>query len=138
MLETTAPCSAVFSEGVVALRASEELGRRFVASSCLNLPNVGHVVSTFWAFNAHRRQNSKFLLFLSNNSNGLLWAVLNHFRYGLQLLRELLAFVCTLGTSQHKASFSLALLLWYKPCSAFGTKLHCSRPQAFLFPLPYR
>ena len=44
-----AGCSGVFSEGVVAFCASEELGWGFVAASGLHLPDVGSVVSAFWA-----------------------------------------------------------------------------------------
>ena len=62
----------VFSEGVVAFCAAEELGWGFVAATSLHLPNISQVVSAFWAFHLEGWHRVDFLFLFAYNRHSLL------------------------------------------------------------------
>jgi hypothetical protein len=84
---------AVFPERIATFGATKELRRRLIGTSCLNLPDICSIISTFWAFNSYGRERSQFLLFFSYYRYKLLWSMLDNFsrfRFGFLILFLLL------------------------------------------------
>jgi hypothetical protein len=73
---------AVFSEGMVAFGAAEELRGSFISTTGLNLPNIDEVVAAFGAFLLDGRHCADFLVFLSDDGYELLEVVMDGFRCG--------------------------------------------------------
>jgi hypothetical protein len=120
-------CLGVFSEGVSAFCASEELGCAFVAASGLHLPGVGSVVSAFWAGYVGGGHGAYLVLFGDYGYAFLGWA-LNGFGdcfcafFGCFL-------VSTFGAYGLNCDFvSFLFSVGDHACSTLWTKLHKYTP----------
>ena len=68
----------VFSECVVAFCAAEELGRCFVSSARLDLPDINQHVAAFWALHPHG-WHRVYLIFFSDDGHSFLKVVFYDF-----------------------------------------------------------
>lgn len=93
---------AVFSEGMVAFGASEELRGSFISTTSLDLPNVDEVVTAFGAFLLDGGHCADFLVFLSDDGYKLLEVVMDGFGCsGLGFLRRFRFDVVAFGACKH-------------------------------------
>lgn len=117
--------SAVFTECMTALGATEKLRRRFIAPAGLHLPHVRQIIPTLRALNTHRRQSSKLLLFLANHGDWLLRWLFNNLRKRRNLHISRRFHKSTLRTRKHQNVLPTPFPLGGNhPRSTLRTKLH--------------
>jgi hypothetical protein len=116
-------CLGVFSEGVTAFCASEELGCAFVAASGLHLPSVGEVVSAFWACHVGGGHGAYLVLFGDYGYAFLGWTLNGFGNLFCAFFGGFL--VSTFGAYSLYCDFgSVLFATGNHACSALWTKLH--------------
>lgn len=120
-------CLAVFSECIFAFCAPQKLRRRFISSTCLNLPHVSQIIAALRALNPHSWQSAKLLLLFTYDSHKLLRIMLNNLRNLVYcLLAGSLLSIPTLWTDKSNTFLPSFPLLRHKARTTFRTKFHTS------------